>query len=114
MLLKSQVKLINDCRQSEKQLIERSFCGISPRKTAKIIGEIASGRNIFRRFFIDLDYGSAQKSSDIAPGKAEKTRPDAALRGVILCLIAQQKDFTGIRRVICPASRRLAGQSFAV
>jgi hypothetical protein len=25
------------------------------------------GRNIFRRFFIDLDYGSAQKSGAIAP-----------------------------------------------
>ncbi|MGS3449393.1 hypothetical protein ACB376_15560 [Klebsiella electrica] len=104
-------------RQSEKQLIERSFCRYqSPEKPRRLSGELPQEGNIFRRFFIDLDYGSAQKFSDIAPGrKAEETRPDAALRGVILLSHrSAERDFAGIRRVICPASRRSAGQSFAV
>ncbi|ELN0133573.1 hypothetical protein [Raoultella planticola] len=68
-------------RQSEKQLIERSVCRHRhPEKPQRLSGKWSWEGNIFRRFFIDLDYGSAQKFSDIAPvEKAEKTRPDTAL-----------------------------------
>ncbi|WP_434638387.1 hypothetical protein ACMYSK_21105 [Klebsiella sp. I138] len=71
-------------QQSEKQLIERSFCRHRcPEKPQRLSGILPREGNIFCRFFIDLDYGSARKYGDFKTVmKVKKSRPDAVLRGL--------------------------------